>query len=367
MKIGFSFSPGGLLFPYHIGVLSSLSKNGYINNETPIAGSSAGAIAVASHAVGIDTEESLNACIRMSESCINNYNGNARGQLLNLLQDELEGMLPCNSHEIINDREGFTGLAYRELFPYNRPILHNKFNTREELIEAICNSSMFPFFTSNLPFLIRKGKGSRILIDERQQQQLEQDNNNNNNNNNNNIDNEQQSLIVKMDNGEEYSTNSLDSFTSTSNRNSFIRNNVRKYGTDFMSNLPRLVVDGFFTVDRNRFGCPIFPNDVNVDRTITVSCFPHELIGLNVSNKHDRISPKTPDNIEDIPKVLEKLLRSATKPSTAKEHIEQFENGYKDAKLWIQQEEENKRLQEEEQEEDEAVDSFFISNLQQYN
>ena len=45
--IGFSFSPGGLLFPYHLGVIESLSTNGHLTPHSPIAGSSAGAIAVA--------------------------------------------------------------------------------------------------------------------------------------------------------------------------------------------------------------------------------------------------------------------------------------------------------------------------------
>ena len=46
MKIGFSFSPGGFLFTYHLGVLEALAEHGYINEETPLAGSSAGALAI---------------------------------------------------------------------------------------------------------------------------------------------------------------------------------------------------------------------------------------------------------------------------------------------------------------------------------
>ena len=33
MRIGLSLSPGGLLLPYHIGVLSGLSYYNQINNE----------------------------------------------------------------------------------------------------------------------------------------------------------------------------------------------------------------------------------------------------------------------------------------------------------------------------------------------
>ena len=41
-KIGFSFTPGGLLFPYHLGVARGLAKEGFLAVDTPLAGASAG-------------------------------------------------------------------------------------------------------------------------------------------------------------------------------------------------------------------------------------------------------------------------------------------------------------------------------------
>jgi len=47
---GYSFSSGGLLFPYHLGAITSLEYHGRITDPIHLAGASAGAIAVASHA-----------------------------------------------------------------------------------------------------------------------------------------------------------------------------------------------------------------------------------------------------------------------------------------------------------------------------
>lgn len=41
-KLGFSFTPGGLLFPYHLGVAKRLETEGFLAADTPLAGSSAG-------------------------------------------------------------------------------------------------------------------------------------------------------------------------------------------------------------------------------------------------------------------------------------------------------------------------------------
>eukprot|EP01083_Nonionella_stella_P131245 398596_1 len=86
--------------------------------------------------------------------------GGARGNLLGLLEQELEDLLPCNAHELVNARQGLTGLAYKEIFPEVKNVLKTRFESREELMEDVVNSSTFPFFTSNWPFLVRSGSGS---------------------------------------------------------------------------------------------------------------------------------------------------------------------------------------------------------------
>ena len=59
MNPNFPFSlstRGGLLFPWHIGALAGLTYHKALDEVNPLAGSSAGAIAVASHGAGVRPE-----------------------------------------------------------------------------------------------------------------------------------------------------------------------------------------------------------------------------------------------------------------------------------------------------------------------
>lgn len=249
MKLGFSLSPGGLLFPYHIGVLDSLKHQGYLTPSTPIGGSSAGAIASAAHAAELPTNVLLSATIDMANRC--RELGGARGRLKMLLEEKLYELIDEESFERVL-RKPLT-IAYRELFPQNRPIHQTNFRDRDDLIKAICHSSTFPFFSSNWP--------------------------------------------VAMD---------------TSTR------------------IPRLVVDGFFAVPRDRFGCPDFAQaGIEVDQTILVSVFPPQITRINPS--FSVIGPSLEDsNMED-------LIRLATEASSAAAYHRMYENGYADAERWCRE------------------------------
>lgn len=75
----------------------------------------------------------------------------------------------------------------------------------------------------------------------------------------------------------------------------------------------------------------------NVERTITVACFPHEIVGLTASLEHDSISPE-PDYDNPLDQMA-KLFRYATKPSSRKELEEMYEKGWADAEKWSYEEE----------------------------
>lgn len=220
--------------------------------------------------------------------------GKAVGNLLPLLEIEMERVLSEDAHTIINEREGVVALAHRELFPRNRPVLTTNFDTRESLIDAVCDSSMFPFFSTQWPARLRYDGGR----------------------------------------------------------------------------LPKVVVDGFFSVPRERYGCPDFKhlnydkeldkklrdmggvlvdesgneqqqNDEEetpvIDRTITVACFPHETVGLSVSSECDQISP-APDYDDPVGQMKD-LFRYATQPSSRKELEMLYEKGWEDAEKWTRDEE----------------------------
>lgn len=279
---GYSLSPGGLLFPYHIGVLTALEHLGALEDASPIAGSSAGAIAVCSHGARVKPEVALDATIRMAETC--DTMGGARGNLLPLLQHELETILPEDSHLTINNREGLVGMAYYEIFPKRRPVLATNFDSKDDLINAVCNSSAFPFFSSNWPCRISKSSSSSKSL------------------------------------------------------------------------LPRLAMDGYFTVPRDRFGCPDFgqllvnnnddpdsapqqPQKSIPQRTVTVSVFPHDSINLTASEKQDRISPLPS---EDTAQQFGELIQWATQTTNKQDYHKMYENGWEDAERWFHNE--NSRL-----------------------
>lgn len=128
--LGFSFSPAGLLFPYHLGVATRLREAGIIRPRTPLAGSSAGALAavmigktfrlllqsyprpeneswcaVASCRLlpdclpagsGIPKERVLEACFRINAEW---SMANFRAPLRDLVQRVLDEILPMDAHE----------------------------------------------------------------------------------------------------------------------------------------------------------------------------------------------------------------------------------------------------------------------------
>ena len=93
--------------------------------------------------------------------------------------------------------------------------------------------------------------------------------------------------------------------------------------------LPRVMVDGFFSVPRERFGCPEFALggvEMQVDEEVAISVFPQTLIQL----KHENcISP--PEDAD-----VERLFSLATQSSSREELTQVYEDGYKDAEEWHQ-------------------------------
>ncbi|KAF4384980.1 hypothetical protein F8388_010578 [Cannabis sativa] len=114
---GFSFSAAGLLFPYHLGVAQFLIENGYIKilnydffsyqamlliqESTPLAGSSAGAIVCAVIASGASMDEALKATKILAEDCRSKGTAFRLGAVL---RDILEKFLPEDVHIRSNGR-----------------------------------------------------------------------------------------------------------------------------------------------------------------------------------------------------------------------------------------------------------------------
>jgi len=305
-SIGFSFSPGGLLLPYHMGVAECLVHEKFLDpSETMVAGSSAGSIASMAIGCGIDPRAGLEGTIAISDRCLETGKS-ARGNLLPLLQDQLQSLVGdaefdflqqrrtnnrnrrgSGSTEEDDDDDDAVGtgvvLAYREIFPTRTSHFQTTFESREELFRSVGYSCMFPFFTTNFPCLIDFG--------------------NNGNNDNNSF------------------------------------------------KVPRLLMDGYFSLPRSQFGCPIlqdeFP-DSGVDRTIAVSCIPQDLFGMEEvfdqqggsnSNSNNVISINGNDETEQMSTT--DIFRIATQPTSRKELTNLYERGYRDAERWCRREQDN--------------------------
>jgi hypothetical protein len=102
--------------------------------------------------------------------------------------------------------------------------------------------------------------------------------------------------------------------------------------------LPRLMVDGFFSVPRDRFGCPDFEDQA--DRTVAISVFPKDQIQLDAFEAQNCISPST----EDIS--LEDLFRIATQASSREELTKVYDLGFQDAERWCYEEAQRERDEE---------------------
>mmetsp|Transcript_7719 Transcript_7719/g.10116 ORF Transcript_7719/g.10116 Transcript_7719/m.10116 type:complete len:291 (-) Transcript_7719:172-1044(-) len=270
MKVGFSLSPGGLLLPYHLGVLDGLAHKGLLDETTPLAGASAGAIAVACHGCGLGSPAMIEATVELSAQCADT----GSTSLVRGLRTQMLARIGSDHMEQLQARPGLVGIAYQQIFPQVKPILQTKFKDVADLAEAVCYSSTFPFFSSPLPFAIDTRQG-----------------------------------------------------------------------------FPRVVLDGFFTVPRDRLGCPDFDHvesDENdsttttsngVDRTVCISCFPQDLFGLTAVSMEDCISPAA--NMENPEEQMKEIVRLATAPldsSGMETYGKLYEDGFLDAENWAARE-----------------------------
>jgi hypothetical protein len=164
MKVGFLLSPGGLLLPYHLGVLDALEHHGFVNENTPLAGSSAGAIATASKAAKIDSRRVLESTMNICDQCF--ALGGARGRIMPLLKQNLVNHVGAQEFDTVQKRSGPVAIAYMEIFPEQKSVLQTGFRDRFDLISAVCQSSMFPFFTSNWPAILDTSRQQmRLCVD----------------------------------------------------------------------------------------------------------------------------------------------------------------------------------------------------------
>ncbi|RYH14676.1 hypothetical protein EON65_33230 [archaeon] len=119
IKYGVSFSPAGLLTPFHIGASAQLQKFGIITPDTALAGSSGGALAAVTTALETSSDmqrtaenDPLNASIYVAKRC-RDYG--ARLTLRQALDEVLNNVLPINVHTILSTRAAPVIISYTEV------------------------------------------------------------------------------------------------------------------------------------------------------------------------------------------------------------------------------------------------------------
>ncbi|XVE67347.1 hypothetical protein DITRI_Ditri08aG0153400 [Diplodiscus trichospermus] len=153
---GFSFSGGGFLLPYHLGVAQFLIETGYIKETTPLAGSSAGAVVSAGIASGASMDIALEAGKALGADC------RLKGTVFRLgaaLRVILDRYLPDDIHIRCNGR---VRVAVTQILWKPRGLLVDQFDSKEDLINAVIASSFIPGYCGPSPATIFR---NRLCID----------------------------------------------------------------------------------------------------------------------------------------------------------------------------------------------------------
>ena len=148
LRNGISFSPAGLLTPYHIGVSSVLLQEGIITPSTVLAGASGGALAAvcASLSNHLPSETVLESCCLVAQRC---RDAGQTFRTLRLALDEvLQDTLPPESASLIQSRNGKVIIAYQEIYPKYQKHYQTTYTDKDDLINALRASCCIPFYFS---------------------------------------------------------------------------------------------------------------------------------------------------------------------------------------------------------------------------
>ncbi|EUD66727.1 hypothetical protein C922_02712 [Plasmodium inui San Antonio 1] len=155
MNIGISFSPAGLLIPYHLGVSSLLIEKNILNMHTSIAGSSAGSICACCLGIGLRVDK----CFFLIENIISNvYKNGCYQKLQKMLDVELNKYLYSGSYNFLNQRDGSVFVGITQILPYYKRLNITKFYDDSDLINAVIASCNIPMYLSNNIFVNFRNK-----------------------------------------------------------------------------------------------------------------------------------------------------------------------------------------------------------------
>jgi hypothetical protein len=156
VSLSFAFSGSGWLTPFHLGVLHSLKKNGFIHDNTVIAGTSGGAITALVGCCNISETEVLDLMIDLSADDI------FRADIDNGLRYMLGQFVPDNCVQLCNDR---LRVVVTDVWPKPslKPNIISRFQNKNEIIESVLASSFIPIWSA--PKFTASLSNSQLAVD----------------------------------------------------------------------------------------------------------------------------------------------------------------------------------------------------------
>lgn len=154
-KLGFGFSGGGFLFPWHLGVVTELQDAGIITKDTQLSGASCGSIIVACVHSGLNLHSLVKELLSFAEDC--RANGTA-GRLRYVIEHFMTANLPHDAH---HKCAGKTHIQMTRVFPYLKVMSVSEWSSKDDLVQAIACSCHIPAYNDGS--LVFRYRGSLFV------------------------------------------------------------------------------------------------------------------------------------------------------------------------------------------------------------
>lgn len=151
--IGFSFSPAGLLLPYHSGVAEVLKDFQVIRPDVPIAGASAGALACATVVADVDLPSLLRTLLAVQAAL---RRCGAPRNLQRVITSHLEELMPQHVAKMFNERPAPASIAFTRVWP-PKGFVVNTFTDKKDVQECLEASCNIPFYFAKWPTVQCRG------------------------------------------------------------------------------------------------------------------------------------------------------------------------------------------------------------------
>ena len=128
-RLGFTFTPGGLLFPYYVGVAYFLKEAGLILPTTPLGGSSAGSIVATAVACGVEQESVLAGLSRLV------YDVRGGTRLNPALRKQLDILIPDDAADLAMQHN--LAIGYLRVTPWPKACIATEWDSKQDLIDTV--------------------------------------------------------------------------------------------------------------------------------------------------------------------------------------------------------------------------------------